>query len=520
MLQMAEVRLCQLEKTESRRIAASSYALCSNPFMEDTTRVLKDELVKSVNEGPRRYSEEEKREIERALLFALKNHEGDQRLNGEPYVNHSIRVARRLVALGLDAPAVVAAVLHDLPDYTRVTPKDIEKTFGGEITRLVEAVSRLRQVKLGEDREEAKLENLRRMFLAMAKDLRVVLIKLAGRLDNMETIEGLPPEERIKYARETLEIYAPIASRLGIGTWKGTLEDLAFPYVYPEEYKTLQELVGEKIKKKQGFVEKVKRALLVALSESRVKVIAADSRVKHLYSLWRKLMRYEGNLERVRDLVALRIIVPDVSDCYAALGTLHKLWRPVPGSFDDYIANPKPNGYQSLHTDVFALNDEIVEIQIRTPEMHQEAEFGVGAHWYYEAVKHELAEQRRGSVIPKQKLIWMQELTRALQTGDADALRLDFFQDRIFVFTPKGDVVDLPVGATPVDFAYHIHTDVGNTCIGAKADGKIVSLDYQLKTGEIIEILTQKNKKPSVSWLEFVKTSVAREHIRQALKKE
>lgn len=456
-------------------------------------------------------------EIFRAYAFAETAHEGQFRNTGEPFLLHVVRVATRLADLGTDATTLIAALLHDAPDYTKKTLRDIEKTFGSEVARLVAGVTQLSKVRLGEDREEEKLENLRRMFVAMARDLRVVLIKLASRLDNMETIQGLPQETRPLYAKETLEIYAPIASRLGIGQWKGRLEDLSFPHVHPEEYGSVKELVGNKIGERQAFVEKVKRTLLKDLAAARIKVVAADSRVKHLYSLWRKLLRYEGNLEKIHDLVALRIIVPEVADCYHALGVIHKLWRPVPGSFDDYIANPKPNGYRSLHTDVFAMGNEIIEIQIRTPEMHEEAEFGVGAHWYYETVKEDPKKQR-GAVIPTQKLIWMKELTRAIKEGDWDSLKLDFFKDRIFVFTPKGDAIDLPEGATPVDFAYHIHTELGNQCVGTKVNGKLVPLNYQLKTGEVVEILTQKNKKPSEDWLSFVKTRLARGHIRQTLR--
>jgi len=476
---------------------------------------LKQEFDAILEKNQARYQKEA---IGRAFEFAKDAHGEQKRNSGEYYIEHSLRVAKRLAELGLDSETIMAALLHDVPDYTQRTVRDIEKTFGAEVARLVTNVSRLRQVRMGRDQEEAKLENLRRMFLAMAKDLRVVLIKLASRLDNMETIQGLAPEERVSYAKETLEIYAPVASRLGIGQWKGRLEDLAFPFVFPKEYAATKQLVGERITKRKGFVEKVRRTLLKALAQAGIKVLASDSRVKHLYSLWRKLLRHEGNIDRIHDLVALRIIVSEVKDCYAALGVIHKLWRPVPGSFDDYIANPKPNGYRSLHTDVFAMGNEIIEIQIRTPEMHEEAEFGVGAHWYYETVKHDPKKQK-GVSIPKHKLIWMKELTRALAAGDVEALKLDFFQDRIFVFTPKGDAVDLPVGATPVDFAYHIHSQLGNQCAGAKVNGKLVPLDYRLKTGEVIEIITQKNKKPSESWLEFVKTNAARSHIRQSLKK-
>jgi guanosine-3',5'-bis(diphosphate) 3'-pyrophosphohydrolase len=452
--------------------------------------------------------------VRKAYSFADKAHGGQKRLTGEPFIEHPLRAAKILADLKVDATTLAAALLHDVLEDTQTTSKDIDKTFGAEITRIVQGVSKLRPVHLTGSSDEEHLEAFRRMILAMAKDVRVILIKLADRLDNLETLSGLPHDRQIRYATEILEIYAPIASRLGIGQIKGRMEDLAFPYVYPDEYKWVKELVGSKIKDREEFVEKVKRTLLSELGNAGVKVIDADSRVKHLYSLYTKLQRKDKDLSRVNDLVALRIIVPTVTDCYTTLGVIHKLWRPVPGSFDDYIANPKPNGYRSLHTDVFAMNDQIVEIQIRTPEMHEEAEFGVVAHWHYETVKSE--ESKRATGVPKHKLVWIQELSKALQSGEElSSLKLDFFKDRIFVFTPNGDVIDLPEGATAVDFAYAVHSDVGNRCTGAKANGKIIELHEPLQSGAVVEILTGPKAKPSRDWLNFAKTSHAREQIRR-----
>jgi guanosine-3',5'-bis(diphosphate) 3'-pyrophosphohydrolase len=452
--------------------------------------------------------------VRKAYSFADKAHGGQKRLTGEPFIEHPLRAAKILADLKVDATTLAAALLHDVLEDTQTTSKDIDKTFGAEITRIVQGVSKLRPVHLTGSSDEEHLEAFRRMILAMAKDVRVILIKLADRLDNLETLSGLSPDRQIRYASEILEIYAPIASRLGIGQIKGKMEDLAFPFVYPEEFKWVKELVGSKIRDREEFVEKVKRTLLSELGNAGVKVIDADSRVKHLYSLYTKLQRKDKDLSRVNDLVALRIVVPTVTDCYTTLGIIHKLWRPVPGSFDDYIANPKPNGYRSLHTDVFAMNDQIVEIQIRTPEMHQEAEFGVVAHWHYETVKSE--ESKRAAGIPKHKLVWIQALSKALQSGEElSSLKLDFFKDRIFVFTPQGDVIDLPEGATAVDFAYAVHSDVGNRCMGAKVNGKIIELHEPLQSGAVVEILTGPKAKPSRDWLNFAKTSHAREQIRR-----
>ncbi|MEW5907703.1 MAG: RelA/SpoT family protein [Patescibacteria group bacterium] len=472
--------------------------------------------------------------ISRAFEFSRKAHEGQERYSGESYFIHPFETAKILAKLQIDAVTVAAGLLHDVcedclitGEKTHIDYKIIKKEFGEEIAFLVESVSKLGMLKLQE--EERRVESLRKMFLAMAKDIRVVLIKLADRLHNMETLEYVPQEKRKRIAMETLEIYAPLANRLGIGEFKGRLEDRAFFFIYPEEYQQIKNIMEENYKRREIDLAKIKYKLVEILKEHNFKDFKIDSRVKHLYSLFKKLQRPEinNNINLVYDLIALRIIVKTIEECYQILGIIHHLWKPLPKKIKDYIALPKPNGYQSLHTTVFADEGKIIEIQIRTEKMHEEAEFGITAHWAYE----ESGKPKSGGVLnPRLKWVnqlieWQKDLSTS-ETGTSDtrdfleSLRLDFFNDRVFCFTPKGHVIDLPERATVIDFAYAIHSDIGNHAVGALVNNKYVSLDSVLKNGDIVEIQIQKNKKPSLEWLEHAKTSLARKQIKIASKKK
>ncbi len=451
-----------------------------------------------------------------AYDFAAEAHEGQTRASGDPYITHSLATAYNLAELKLDLPTVTAGLLHDVPEDTNVTLAEIQKNFGGEIASLVKGITKLGRLKYRGIERYA--ENLRKMFMAMAKDIRVIFIKFADRIHNLQTIEYLRPEKQKRIALETMEIYAPIANRLGMGEMKHQLEDLAFAILQPEEYKWVLSLRKEPLDRQQKNVDKIKKIISKDLEEAGIKTISVHGRVKRIYSLYRKLLRKNRDISKVYDLIALRIIVPDIADCYKTLGLIHSRWTPLPGRIKDYIASPKPNGYQSLHTTVFALGGQIVEFQIRTLEMHELAEYGIAAHWHY---------KEAGAIkIPERHLKWIQEIIE-IQKKIKDneqylrEIKLDFFHDLIYVFTPKGDVIELPEGATPIDFAYHVHTDLGNQCIGAKVNENIVSLDTPLHSGDIVEIMTDKNRKsPSEDWLRIVKTKTAKEHIKQALNKE
>ena len=460
--------------------------------------------------------------IKKAYNFANEAHKGQTRKSGEAYMEHSIATAQTLAEMKLDSTAIAAGLLHDVVDDTPITLERIKKEFGKEIARLVEGITKLGKIKYrGVERQ---VENLRKMFLAMAEDIRVVLIKRADRLHNMKTLGALPPEKRHRIALETLEIYAPLANRLGIGRIKGELEDLAFEYVMPNEYQWLKNQVRDKFEEREEYIEKIIPALKKELAKENIRPLKISWRAKHYYSLYRKLQRYEMNLSRIYDLVALRIVVHSVEDCYSTLGIIHKLWRPLPGRIKDYIALPKPNGYQSLHTTVFCQGGKIIEIQIRTEKMDTESEHGIAAHWYYSEQKGLKAYFKKFfTQAPEKELKWIQQIQEWQKQSKGSAatdeffksLQIDFFKDRIFVFTPKGDVIDLPEGATAVDFAYHIHTEIGHRCQGAEIDGKLVSLDTPLKNGQVVKIFTQKQVKPSRDWLRFVKTNMAQNRIRQ-----
>ncbi len=460
---------------------------------------------------------EEKNLIKMAFEMAEKAHRGQKRESGEPYIQHPLSVALILVKMNLDTETVAAAILHDVVEDTQYTLSDIEKSFGKTVAFLVNGVTKLNKIKYGG--AQGKTENLRKMFLAMAKDIRVVLIKLADRYDNMQTLHCLPNEKQQRIALETLEIYAPLAYRLGMGELKGQLEDLAFKYLYPEKYGWLENEIVERYETRKAYINNIGSIIYKIFKGENIVPIEIHARAKHFYSLYKKLIRYQMDFDKIHDLVAARIIMKNIDDCYLALGTIHQVWRPVPGLIKDYIATPKPNGYQSLHTSVFGPDGKVTEIQIRTPEMHDKAENGITAHWAYKEHNY----FGRDLSVSKKELAWVEQLRewqKAVRGSDEflQSLKIDFLKDRIFVLTPKGDALDLPEGATPVDFAYAIHSDVGHQCAGAKVNGKIMPLNTELQSGDAIEILIQKNKKPSEDWLGFVKTNLAKERIRSVIK--
>lgn len=461
--------------------------------------------------------------LKRAYEFAKKAHAGQKRLSGEPYITHPLAIAEHLAQLGMDSNTIAASLLHDVCEDTDVSHTALRETFGDEISFLVEGVTKVNKLKYHGVNRTA--ENLRKMFLAIAEDIRVVIMKLVDRLHNMKTLQALPPEKQKRIAMETLEIYAPLSYRLGIGGLKGQLEDLAFPYVYPKEYEWLVKNMKTPFEERKKFIERLQPLLEAELRKENIPVIEVNARAKHLYSLYKKLKKYEMDLSKIFDLVALRIIVPSIEDCYAALGIVHKLWRPMPGLIKDYIALPKPNGYRSIHTTVFGPEGNNIELQIRTAAMHEEAEFGIAAHWAYSEKKARNPKEysdRKASFADAKELAWVQQLHewhKSSQTPEEflESIKIDFFKNRIFVLTPKGEVIDLPEGATPIDFAYHIHTDIGHNATGAKVNGRMVPLEYALQSGEVVEIMTRKNKHPSPDWIESAKTSMARKHIQARL---
>lgn len=462
--------------------------------------------------------------IGRAYAWAEKYHRGQKRLSGEPYFNHAVRTAQNLLDWKLDEITIAAGLIHDIAEDTSCDLECIKKEFGGEMAFIVDGITKLGKIKYRGI--EARKENIKKLILALSQDLRVILIKLADRLDNMQTLDYLSSSKQKRVALETYEIYSPLAYRLGMHRLSGELEDLAFPYLYPAEHKWLIKNIQERYDERENYLKQIQPLVADALSKAKIKPLHIDFRAKRYASLYKKLLRYDMDIERIYDLVAFRIIVNTIADCYAALGIIHQLWPPLPGRIKDYIAMPKPNGYRSLHTTVFCVNKKIVEFQVRTEEMHQEAEHGIAAAWAYQESKAGKKYRAKKSTAVSQKEIhWVKRL-RAWQEESPDAdnfidlLKIDFFKDRIFAVTPKGEVIDLPAGATPIDFAYQIHSDVGNQCVGAKVNNRIVPLDYELKSSDVVEIIIQKGKKPSSSWLEFVKTSQAKSHIKKILKEK
>jgi len=466
-----------------------------------------------------------------AFDFALKAHAGQVRLSGEPYLEHPVEVALTLVELQLDADSLAAALLHDIPENCNVPLDKIRSSFGAEIAKLVDGVTKLGKLSReaveprGAVAAERQAANLRKMLVAMAEDLRVVFIKLADRLHNMRTLEVLPPEKRRRIARETLEIYTPLAHRLGIWELKWQLEDLAFRYLEPEEYHRLAKLLASRRDERERFLASVTRALEAELERAGIGA-EVSGRPKHIYSIRQKMERYAAsgkNFDDIHDLLALRVLVSSVHDCYAALGVIHSLWHPLPDEFDDYIANPKPNGYRSLHTVVMCQGATPLEVQIRTYQMHHVDEYGVAAHWRYkEGEASDLHFEERVAWL-RQLIEWHREFTGAEEF--LESVKTDIFIDQVFVFTPQGEIKDLPKGSTPLDFAYRIHTELGHRCVGAKVNGRLVPLNYQLKNGDAVEIVQSKAAKgPSRDWLSphlgYVRTSHAKEKIRQWFRKQ
>ncbi len=458
--------------------------------------------------------------LELAYEFASKAHAGQKRLDGSNYIQHSLETAYTLAKFNLDLDTIIAGVLHDIPEDTSVTLAEIEKNFGKEIAKLVSGITKLGKLKYRG--LERYAENLRKMFVAMAEDVRVIFIKLADRLHNLETLSFLPPVKQQRIARETLEIYAPIANRLGMGLLKGQLEDAAFKYVYPEEYLWTLKTASDRYETQRTIVNKMIKEVRVLLKENQIELMHIGGRVKHLFSLYRKLLRKDMDINKVYDLVALRIVVKDVAACYQVLGLIHSQWKPMPGRIKDYIAQPKPNGYRSLHTTVFGKNGAIVEFQIRDMTMHETAEYGIAAHWHFK----ESNLKKNSLTLPPEQIKWIKELLewqKNIKDNEQyfNLLKIDVFQNRIFVLTPKGDVIDLPENATPIDFAYHIHSNIGHKAAGAKVNDKIVPLDSILKSGDVVEIIVDKNRAgPSEDWLGFVKTNMAKSHIRNYFNKK
>lgn len=474
-----------------------------------------------------RRSKAEQELLRRAFSLASQAHADQTRASGEPYIQHSLAVAQMLAELNLDTATLVAALLHDTLEDTPVTYQELEKEFGGEVAKLVDGVTKLGQIDqlsgMSERniREDTKAESLRKMFLAMVDDVRVVLIKLADRLHNMRTLGSLPEHKRKRIARETLEIFAPLANRLGIWQMKWELEDLSLRYLEPETYKEIATLIDERRPDRERHIAKVASRVRTELDKVGINA-EVSGRPKHIYSIYRKMKRKGVDFDQIYDVRGVRVIVDTLRECYTALGVIHNLWRPIPGEFDDYIATPKDNMYRSLHTAVVGPEGRPLEVQIRTHEMDYTAELGIAAHWRYkEGHKHDPVFDNKIAWL-RQLMEWRQEVTDAHEF--IDSLKTDVFQDRVYTFTPRGDIIDLPSGSTAIDFAYHIHTEVGHRCRGAKVNGRLVGLDYQLRNGDQVEILTSKRGGPSRDWLNphlgYVRTSRARSKIRQWFKRQ
>jgi GTP pyrophosphokinase len=451
--------------------------------------------------------------VKKAYEFSLHHHQGQTRASGEPYLVHPLEVASVLADMRMDTTAIAAGLLHDAIEDTPVTVDDIRTEFGEQVAHIVEGVTKISKIEFA-SHEEAQAESVRKMVLAMVDDIRVVMIKLADRLHNMRTLEHLPPEKQVKIARETQEIYAPIAHRLGMGKIRGELEDLAFQYVDPISYNQVKDAIESRRKEGDAFLEHIQKVIEQKLQDNNIEA-KVEGRIKRIYSIWQKLQRQHISVDQIYDMMALRIITKSVNDCYAVLGLIHNQWRPVPGRIKDMIAMPRPNLYQSLHTTVMTENGHAFEVQIRTEEMHKMAEEGIAAHWKY--------KDGPISAVDEKRLAWLRQVVEwQRDTPDPNeflsTLKIDLYPEEVYTFSPKGKIVILPREATPVDFAYTIHSQVGDTCIGAKVNGRIVQLKYKLRSGDIVEILTQPGSHPSRDWLGFVKSSRARQKIKHWLK--
>ncbi len=494
-----------------------------------TTKTLT--LTDVIDAFPVSPSGKSKKLLRDAFEVAQRAHAGQTRASGTPYIQHPLATAQILASIGMDARTVAGGLLHDVPEDTDVTLDDIEKQFGHDIAYMIEGITKLGKIKLRSDADDIKLENWRRMFLAMGEDIRTVIIKLADRLHNMRTLEHLRVSKQKRIANETMEIFVPIANRLGIGEIKTELAELSFQYLLPKEYKKTQQIARNVIKEKEKYVQIAIKELSHELKEKKIRILEIHGRAKTLHSLYLKLQKHHGDIARIFDIVAVRLIVPDVAACYEALGIVHNKYHPMIGRIKDYISLPKPNGYQSLHTTVFGPDGKILEIQIRTQQMHDEAELGIAAHWLYEEKKKNNWKQylnpRKTKKVEKKEVAWARQLRQwQKDLGNnpdefLEGLKVDFLKNHIFAFTPKGDIIELPEGASVVDFAYAIHTDIGNMAMGAQIDGKMISLDTSVKNGQVIEIVTDKNRPgPNPDWLTFVKTSHAKSAIRKYAKQQ
>lgn len=472
------------------------------------------EVADIINLLKKKPSDEEIGLISKAFIFAKEAHEGQLRASGEPYFNHVFETAKNLARFEMTPVTIAAGLMHDVLEDTSVSRPEMEKEFGKEIVSLVDGVTKLGKLKYRG--EEQHVESLRKFFVAVAKDFRVLMIKLADRLHNLQTLQYVKPEKQKRIALESLEVYAPLANRFGIGKLKGEIEDAAFPYVYPEEYKKIKELLESKKHANQKYLEKIKVELEKKIQRNGIKPVEIDYRVKHLYSFWKKYKKYNMDVDHIYDLIALRVILDTVQDCYMVLGIIHDMWKPLPGRIKDYISLPKPNGYQSLHTTVFTNDGEIAEIQIRTLEMHGRAEYGIASHYNY---KTETETKKKD-----EKWKWADQFKKIAKTESKTPdeflkdLKMDTFSDRIFVFTPKGAVIDLPEGSSPIDFAYAVHSDIGNTIASVKVNRKMVPISTVLHSGDIVEIVANKKSHPASKWLEYAKTTTARKHINAYLK--